>query len=119
MAHDHQVAILWSFMVVTSRDDITVLYGTGHPIYECPTPIVTMVLDHNFYHNCNSDTYVADDNTFTIEYGRIYIKVLLRDTVNSDKMSIAHHIFAEVSYVFGRGLSYSLDKVFDHMGGMD
>ena len=36
----------------------------AHPIYECP-----MVLKSQFYHNCSSNTYVANDSTFRFEYG--------------------------------------------------
>ena len=41
----------------------------AHPIYGCPAPIVTMVLKSQFLPQLQSNTYVANDSTFRIEYG--------------------------------------------------
>ena len=38
------------------------------------------------------------------------VRLLLRDTVNGDGVSIANYTFAEVTYVSGLGFSYSLGK---------
>ena len=66
---------------------------------------------HNFYHNCTSNTYVANDSTFRIEYGSGPVSGFYsEDTVNSDGVSIADYTFAEVTNVSGLGFSYSLGK---------
>ena len=66
---------------------------------------------HNFYHNCKSNTYVANDSTFRIEYGSGPMSGFSsEDTVNSDGVSIANYTFAEVTNVSGLGFSYSLGK---------
>ena len=73
---------------------------------------------HNFYHNCKSNTYVANDSTFRIEYGSGPVSGFYsEDTVNSDEVSIADYTFAEVINVSGLGFSYSLEK-FDGICGM-
>ena len=67
---------------------------------------------HNFYHNCNSNTYAANDSTFRNEYGSDPVSGFYsKDTVNSDEVSIAHYTFAEVPNVSGHGLLYSLGKI--------
>ena len=49
---------------------------------------------HSFYHNCNSDTYVANDSTLRIEYGSGPVSGFSsEDTVNSDRVSIANYTF--------------------------
>ena len=119
MVHDHQVAILWSFMVVTSRTRLPCSMAQVHPIYKCPTRLFTMVLRSQFSttiafrHLRRQRQHIHN----RVRFGSS-VRFLLQNTVNSDEVSIAHYIFAEVSYVSGLGLSYSLGKVFDQIGGM-
>ena len=47
--HDYQDAQYYgSFVVGTPSDEITCSMTQAHPIYGCPTPIVTMVLKSQF-----------------------------------------------------------------------
>ena len=66
---------------------------------------------HNFYRNCRSSTYVANDSTFKIEYGSGPVSGFYsEDTVNIGGVSITDYTFAEVTKVSGLGFSYSLER---------
>ena len=66
---------------------------------------------HNFYHNCKSNTYVANDSTFRIEYDSGPVSSFYsEDTVNGVEVSIANYTFTEVTKVSGLGFSYSLSR---------
>ena len=106
-------------VVGTPRDEITCSMTQAHPIYGCPTPIVTMVLKSQFLPQLEkSDTYVANESTFRIKYGSGPVSGFCSDdTVNSDGVSIADYTFAEVTNVSGLGISYSLEKL-DGICGM-
>ena len=69
VVHDYQeVQYYGSLVVDTPSDEMNVLYDTGSSNLWVPNSDgydgiqVTI-----FYHNCRSDTYVANDSTFRIE----------------------------------------------------
>ena len=90
----------------------------AHPIYGCPTPIVTMVLKSQFLPQLQSNTYVANDSTFRIEYGSGPVSGFSsEDTVYSNGVSIVNYTFAEVTNVSGLGFR-TLWGNFDKIYGM-
>ena len=97
----------------TPSDEMNVLYDTGSsklwvPNSDCYDGIQVTI----FYHNCRSNTYVANDSTFRIEYGSgPVLGFSSEDTVYSNGVSIANYTFAEVTNVSGLGFSYSLGKL--------
>ena len=72
----------------------------------------------NFLLQNKSNTYVANDSTFRIEYGSGPVSSFYsEDTVNGVGVSIASYTFTEVTKVSRLGFSYSLGN-FDEICGM-
>ena len=117
--HDYQIAQYYGSLVLgTPNEEITCAMTQAHPICGCPTQIVAMVLKSQFLPQNKSNTYVANDSTFRIEYGSGPVSSFYsEDTVNGVGVSIANYTFTEVTKVSGLGFSYSLGN-FDEICGM-
>ena len=82
-----------------------------HPIYECPTPIVTMVLKSQFLPQLQIEHLRRQRQHIQnrVRFGSS-VRLLPRGHFNSDGVSIAVYTFAEVINVSRLGFSYSLEK---------
>ena len=83
----------------------------AHPIYGCPTPMITVVLKSQFLpqlqflHLRRQQRHIQNRVRFGSRSG-----FSSEDPVNRDEVSIANCTFAEVSEVSGLGFSYSLGQ---------
>ena len=79
-----------------------------HPIYECPTPIVTMVLKSQFLPQLQIKRLRRRrQHIQTRVYSGPVSGFYSEDTVDGVGVSIANYTFTEVTKVSGLGFSYS------------
>ena len=89
-----------------------------HPIYECPTPIVTMVLKSQFLPQLQIEHLRRQrQHIQTRVYSSPVSSFYSEDTVNGVGVSIANYTFTEVTTVSGLGFR-TLRRDFDEICGM-